>query len=89
MRVATYNILNTKDRYDEREWLLKRNLYELNADIIGLQEVVYGSKQLNELLCPIQKQENSGRHKNRHNINLKEIKAEKRADGYTEYKGPV
>jgi len=24
------------DRYDEREGLLKKNLYELNADIIGL-----------------------------------------------------
>ena len=42
LRFATYNILNTKDRYDEREALLKQNLYGLNADIIGLQEVVYG-----------------------------------------------
>jgi len=37
MRIATYNILNTSDRYYEgREKLLKQNLYELNADIIGL-----------------------------------------------------
>ena len=48
IRIATYNILNTKgnkafwlfnsylDRYDERESILKRNIYELNADIIGL-----------------------------------------------------
>jgi mRNA deadenylase 3'-5' endonuclease subunit Ccr4 len=44
LRVATYNILNTSDRYDEgREKLLKKNLYELNADIIGLQEVAFGA----------------------------------------------
>lgn len=36
LRVATYNILNTSDRYDEREKLLKKNLYELNADVVGL-----------------------------------------------------
>jgi hypothetical protein len=29
------------------------------------------------------------RHKNRHNINLKDINAEKRADGYYGYEGPV
>ena len=50
LRFATYNILNTKDRYDEREALLKQNLYGLNADIIGLQEVVYGDNQLDELV---------------------------------------
>jgi mRNA deadenylase 3'-5' endonuclease subunit Ccr4 len=43
LRVATYNILNTSDRYDEREKLLKNNLYELNADVLGLQEVAFGS----------------------------------------------
>ena len=77
------------DRYDEREALLKKNIYELNADIIGLQEVVYGSKQLNELLTPVQRSSHSVRHKNRHNINLKEINAEKRVDGYHGYEGPV
>lgn len=35
-RVATYNILNTSDRYEERERLLKKNIYELNADVIGM-----------------------------------------------------
>jgi endonuclease/exonuclease/phosphatase family metal-dependent hydrolase len=44
LRVATYNILNTKDRYDEREGLLKQVIYEMDADIIGLQEVVFGAK---------------------------------------------
>jgi len=95
LRIATYNILNTKgkchqssnhlsiDRYDEREGLLKSNLYELNADILGLQEVVYGSKQLNELLCPLNK------HSNRHPLNLGDIGAEQRADGYHAYEGPV
>jgi endonuclease/exonuclease/phosphatase family metal-dependent hydrolase len=52
IRVATYNILNTSDRYEERERLLKENLYELNADVIGLQEVAFGSKQLDELKHP-------------------------------------
>jgi mRNA deadenylase 3'-5' endonuclease subunit Ccr4 len=53
LRVATYNILNTSDRYDEgRERLLKQNLYQLNADIIGMQEVAFGSKQLDELVIP-------------------------------------
>jgi mRNA deadenylase 3'-5' endonuclease subunit Ccr4 len=44
VRFATYNILNTKDRYIEREQLLKQNLYELEADVIGLQEVVFGEE---------------------------------------------
>ena len=53
LRVATYNILNTSDRYEEgRERLLKKNLYELNADVIGLQEVAFGSRQLDELKRP-------------------------------------
>ena len=50
LRVATYNILNVSDRYDEREKLLKKNLYELNADIVGLQEVAFA--QLEELTKP-------------------------------------
>jgi hypothetical protein len=36
----------------ERERLLKENLYELDADVIGLQEVVFGEKQLDELKTP-------------------------------------
>ena len=44
LRLGTYNILNTRDRYDEWEWLLKKNIYDLNADIVGLQEVVFGDK---------------------------------------------
>ena len=57
LRIATYNILNTKDRYDEREPLLKKAVFSLEADLIGLQEVVFGPKQLDELTAL-----NSGRH---------------------------
>ena len=49
IRVGTYNLLNTKDRYTEREFLLKQTLYGMNADLIGLQEVVFGENQLDEL----------------------------------------
>ena len=37
VRIATYNILNTKDRYAEREPFIKQVIYgEINADIVGL-----------------------------------------------------
>ena len=36
LRVASYNLLNTKDRYVEREKLLKQVLYGFNADVVGL-----------------------------------------------------
>lgn len=49
LRVATYNLLNTKDRYPEREGLLKQILFNLDADLVGLQEVVFGPAQLDEL----------------------------------------
>ena len=52
LRVATYNILNVSDRYEERENLLKRNIYELNADVVGMQEVAFGHQQLDELKHP-------------------------------------
>lgn len=77
LKVATYNILNTSDRYDEgREQVLKRNLYELNADIIGMQEVAFGSKQLDELVHP------RGGHL-RHNVDCYG-----RSRGYKVYKAP-
>ena len=50
LRVATFNILNTKDRYSEREGWLKENIYRIDADMIGLQEVVYGPNSLDELM---------------------------------------
>ena len=52
MKFATYNLLNTKDRYHEREALLKQNIYNLNADIVGIQEVVFGPEMLEELVSP-------------------------------------
>ena len=50
LRVATFNTLNTKDRYSEREGWLKENIYRLDADIIGLQECVFGPRSLDELM---------------------------------------
>lgn len=73
LRVATYNILNTSDRYDEREGLLKKNLYELNADVVGLQEVAFGPEQLDELVRP------RGRHGVEHFG---------RTEGYKTYEAP-
>ena len=35
-RIATFNTLNTKDRYVEREGYLKEQIYRLDADLIGL-----------------------------------------------------
>lgn len=49
IRLGTYNILNVKDRYIEREQLMKQNLYDMNADIVALQEVVFGPRSLDEL----------------------------------------
>jgi len=42
LTVATYNILNTADRYEERRDFLKDTLFSMKADIIGLQEVAFG-----------------------------------------------
>ena len=63
----------------EREELLKKNLYELDADVVGLQEVVFGEKQLLELAHP---------HMKRHNINLDSLKST-RSQGYTPFPAPV
>lgn len=40
LRVATFNIRNITDRYEERRPLLAAAFAEINADIIGLQEVI-------------------------------------------------
>ena len=40
LRVATFNIRNITDRYEERKPLLGAAFAEINADIIGLQEVI-------------------------------------------------
>jgi hypothetical protein len=62
IRLATYNLLNTKDRYDEREQLLKQNLYDLHADIVGVQEVVFGEEMLDELKFPVGKRTSIAHH---------------------------
>ena len=49
LRVTTFNTLNTKDRYVEREPWLKENIYSFNSDVVGLQECVYGPRSLDEL----------------------------------------
>ena len=50
IRLAQYNIRNTADRYAEREQLLKQSISGLNADVLCMQEVVFGPKQLDELV---------------------------------------
>ncbi len=91
LRIATYNILNTKgrfldiyllDRYIERERLLKENTYCLNADIIGLQEVVFGPNQLDELSAPSQKVVENSRHTVRHEIDVDALNVSRGSQGY-------
>eukprot|EP00357_Protocruzia_adherens_P008556 CAMPEP_0114983834 /NCGR_PEP_ID=MMETSP0216-20121206/6923_1 /TAXON_ID=223996 /ORGANISM="Protocruzia adherens, Strain Boccale" /LENGTH=270 /DNA_ID=CAMNT_0002345867 /DNA_START=144 /DNA_END=956 /DNA_ORIENTATION=- len=52
LKVATFNIRNTTDRYSERLPLIQNCLRQVNADIIGLQEVVFrsGKNQVPALL---------------------------------------
>lgn len=40
LRLATFNIRNITDRYEERRPLLAAAFAEINADVIGLQEVI-------------------------------------------------
>jgi len=49
-RLATFNTLNVKDRYKERECYLKEQIYRLNADMTGLQEICFGPRSLDELV---------------------------------------
>ena len=41
MRVATFNIRNTTDRYDERLPLIQAAVATMAASVIGLQEVSF------------------------------------------------
>lgn len=41
LRVATFNIRNTTDRYNERSQLMMQEIQKINPDIIGLQEVCW------------------------------------------------
>lgn len=51
LRVATFNIRNTNDRYHERKPLLRSTFADLQPDIIGLQAVVFGAEQQPDLLA--------------------------------------
>lgn len=50
LRLATYNIRNITDRYDERKPLLGAAFAGLDADIVGLQEVVFSEPRQDDFL---------------------------------------
>jgi len=45
LRVASFNIRHDADRYAERKPVLVREFAALDADFVGLQEVVFGEEQ--------------------------------------------
>lgn len=60
IRLATYNIRNTTDRYSERKELLQSTIQDQNADIIGMQEVAWQENdQLQYLSGNLDKQKNT------------------------------
>jgi endonuclease/exonuclease/phosphatase family metal-dependent hydrolase len=50
LRLATFNIRNITDRYSERKPLLGAAFAAINADIIGLQEVVFSEPRQDDFL---------------------------------------
>lgn len=50
LRLATFNIRNVTDRYDEREPLLGAAFAAIDADIIGLQEVMFRPPRQDDFL---------------------------------------
>jgi hypothetical protein len=50
---------------------------------------VFGSKQLNELVTPIQKPGQIHVHKNRHKVDLDALVASERCDGYQAFEAGV
>lgn len=50
---------------------------------------MFGSKQLNELVTPIQKHENLNRHVNRHKVDLESVGAINRVHGYNAFEAGV
>lgn len=42
IRISTYNIRNTQDRYNERKDILKNTIHTVGSDLMGLQEVSFG-----------------------------------------------
>ena len=50
LRLATFNIRNVTDRYEERKPLLGAAFAEIAADIIGLQEVMFSEPRQDDFL---------------------------------------
>jgi endonuclease/exonuclease/phosphatase family metal-dependent hydrolase len=50
IRLATFNIRNVTDRYEERKPLLGAAFAEIDADIIGLQEVMFSAPRQDDFL---------------------------------------
>ncbi|GMV85962.1 MAG: hypothetical protein AMXMBFR80_18170 [Dehalococcoidia bacterium] len=50
LRLATFNIRNVTDRYEERKPLLGAAFAAINADIIGLQEVMFSAPRQDDFL---------------------------------------
>ena len=50
LTLATFNIRNINDRYKERKPLLAAGFASLNADIVGLQEVVFSEPRQDDFL---------------------------------------
>ena len=50
IRLATFNIRNVSDRYGERKPLLGAAFAEIEADIIGLQEVMFSAPRQDDYL---------------------------------------
>lgn len=50
LRLATFNIRNVTDRYDERKPLLGAAFAAISADIIGLQEVMFSAPRQDDYL---------------------------------------
>lgn len=50
IRLATFNIRNVTDRYEERQPLLGQAFAEIDADIIGLQEVMFSPSRQDDFL---------------------------------------
>lgn len=50
LRVATFNIRNVNDRYEERKPLLGAAFGQIDADVIGLQEVMFSEPRQDDFL---------------------------------------
>ena len=50
LRIATFNIRNINDRYEERKPLLGAAFVEIDADVIGLQEVMFSDPRQDDFL---------------------------------------